>query len=268
MAPPRRRNRAGAAARLSHLAKAPARERIAILASESPHGASIEELVSRTGLRTEAIREYASQTPLILLPQPHEWVLDRAWIEQRVSAIEKRLATFHRDNPLAAGLQKEEVRSRELSGAPAFLFEALLSRAKSLVLEGDLLRLASHRVRLDADEDEAVSRIERAFEGAGLAVPSIDEVLGRCGIGESRGRTLLQLLLRRGTLVRISPDLVFHRTALESLRATLAAHKGERFIVPAFKEWTGISRKYAIPLLEYLDRERVTRREGDARLVL
>jgi selenocysteine-specific elongation factor len=62
--------------------------------------------------------------------------------------------------------------------------------------------------------------------------------------------------------------MVFHRAAVEGLRELLAARKGERFSVGDFKEWTGVSRKYAIPLLELLDRERVTRRDGDARVVL
>ena len=74
--------------------------------------------------------------------------------------------------------------------------------------------------------------------------------------------------MRERRLVRINDELVFHRSAIERLRQMLAGRKAERFNVGAFKEWTGISRKYAIPLLEFLDRERITRREGDERLVL
>jgi selenocysteine-specific elongation factor len=76
------------------------------------------------------------------------------------------------------------------------------------------------------------------------------------------------LLFREGRLVRISEDLVFHSTATTALKETIASRKGQRFSVTDFKTWTGISRKYAIPLLEWLDRERVTRRDGDSRLVL
>jgi selenocysteine-specific elongation factor len=71
--------------------------------------------------------------------------------------------------------------------------------------------------------------------------------------------------------VRITPELIFHRDALANLKRRLSAYKqtkGERISVPTFKELTGISRKYAIPLLEYLDRERVTRRAGDERVIL
>ena len=107
-----------------------------------------------------------------------------------------------------------------------------------------------------------------SFARAGLAVPGTKEVLARSGVGPARALNLLQILLRQKRLIRIGEDLVFHAGAIESLRRMLAARKGQRFRVPAFKDWTGISRKYAIPLLEYLDRERVTRREGDERVVL
>jgi selenocysteine-specific elongation factor len=84
----------------------------------------------------------------------------------------------------------------------------------------------------------------------------------------SRARSLLQILLREKRLVRVSEELVFHASAIEQLRGLLASHKGERFAVPAFKEWTNVSRKYAIPLLEFLDREKLTRRDGDQRVIL
>ena len=93
-------------------------------------------------------------------------------------------------------------------------------------------------------------------------------MLAKSGVESARGRTLLQILLKDKKLVRINEDLVFHAGALDTLRRMLAARKGQRFGVPEFKEWTGISRKYAIPLLEFLDRERVTRRDGDVRVVL
>ena len=83
-----------------------------------------------------------------------------------------------------------------------------------------------------------------------------------------RARSILQILLREKKLIRISEDMVFHHSAIRGLRELLATRRSERFGVPAFKEWTGVSRKYAIPLLEYLDREHVTRREGDERIVL
>jgi selenocysteine-specific elongation factor len=128
--------------------------------------------------------------------------------------------------------------------------------------------LRGHKLVLKEDEEQARAKIERAFEETGLAVPAVAEVLAKSGVEAARARSLLQILLREKRLVRISEELVFHHAALALLHELLAGHKGERFRVPEFKEWTGISRKYAIPLLEFLDRERVTRREGDERIVL
>ena len=88
------------------------------------------------------------------------------------------------------------------------------------------------------------------------------------GVEAARARSLLQILYRGKKLIRIGDDLVFHQSALATLRQLLATHKGERFSVGEFKDWAGITRKYAIPLLEYLDREHITLRDGDSRLVL
>jgi len=160
------------------------------------------------------------------------------------------------------------LRSRELAEAPAFLLDALLGRTKEIAAEGEIIRLASHRLVLKQDEEDALARIETLFRQAGLAVPSTSEVLAKSGVEAARARSLLQVLLRNRKLMRVGEDLVFHATALETLRQMLAGRKGQRFSVAEFKDWTGVSRKYAIPLLELLDRERITRREGDARVVL
>jgi selenocysteine-specific elongation factor len=175
---------------------------------------------------------------------------------------------FHQKNPLQPGIARQELRARELPESPAFLADALLSGAKEVAMEGETVRLRAHRLVLNQDEEEARAAIERAFEQAGLAVPSVAEVLAKSGVEPARARTLLQILIREKRLVRVSEELVFHHSAIEQLRNLLSARKSTRFNVGMFKDWTGISRKYAIPLLEFLDRERVTRREGDQRLVL
>jgi selenocysteine-specific elongation factor len=130
------------------------------------------------------------------------------------------------------------------------------------------VRLASHRVSLKVDESEATRNIETLFRDAGLAVPSTAEVLAKSGIELGRARSLLQILLRERKLIKINDELVFHTSAIDGLRGILVPRIGTKFSVADFKNWTGISRKYAIPLLEFLDREHVTRREGDNRIVL
>ncbi len=263
-APPRR----DTPQRLEALENGSAASRIALLAAESRDGLSMNDLVARTGLTEEAIAAAAREASLIVLTAPHYRVLDPAWAQRKLDAIQQTLKSFHRERPLIPGMPKEELRGRALPGAPAFLLDALLGRSKTIAAEGDAVRLASHKIALRRDEQDASAKIEGAFERAGLAAPSTNEVLAQSGVEPARAKTLLQILLREKKLVRVSDELVFHASAVRALRDLLAAHKGRRFAVPEFKEWTGISRKFAIPLLEFLDRERVTRREGDVRLVL
>src|SRR6185437_7888227 len=94
------------------------------------------------------------------------------------------------------------------------------------------------------------------------------DVLAKSGIEAGRARSVLQILLKSRRLIRIGEDLIYHSSVIEELRGLLASHRGARFSVADFKNWTGVSRKYAIPLLEFFDRERITRREGDSRIVL
>jgi selenocysteine-specific elongation factor len=261
----RSRDRKGAAAaRLTTLSAGNPAARIALLVREAPYGAGMAELVARTGMREREIAAAAAG----LVTLPHPWYVDRAWFETAGDALVKTVREFHRANPLLPGIGKEDLRARQLAGAPAFLLDALLAEARELAAEGDAVRLRSHRVSLKEDEEQARAAIERAFEQAGLATPALADTLARSGVEPARARSLLAILLREKKLVRIGDDLAFHHTAIENLRAMLAARRPARFNVSDFKDWTGVSRKYAIPLLEYLDRERVTRREGDERVIL
>jgi len=254
--------------RLRILETAPAEERIALLVGESRYGMSMPDLVARTGLLEADIQKADAAAGLIALQSPHFWLLDRKWAAGQLEAMHETLKQFHRRNPLAPGLSKEELRGKQLPGAPPWLLDALLARSKTITADAETLRLASHKISLKQDEEEASVKIENAFRAAGLAAPSMQEVLGKSGVEANRARSILQLLLRDKRLIRINDELVFHSSALQSLRELLAQRKGQTFAVPQFKDWTGISRKYAIPLLEFLDRERVTRRDGDSRIVL
>jgi selenocysteine-specific elongation factor len=137
-----------------------------------------------------------------------------------------------------------------------------------LVQDGDVVRLKTHKVVLKQDEEQARAAIAHSFAQAGLAAPAITEVLKGSGVEPARARSILQILLREGKLTRVSDELVLDAASLSQLRNSLASRRGERFSVPVFKEWTGVSRKYAIPILEYLDREHVTKRDGDERVLL
>ena len=268
-APPPRIRRAEAARRLRALESGSRADRVALLVAEAEYGLGVDSLVGRTGLLPEEIRGAAAESGRVLLfEESVPWLVDRDRYAAHAAKVRAALREHHRAHPLKPGMVKEELRSRELPGAPAFYLDAILAREQDLVAEGDTVRLASHKIRLRGDEEEALRKIESAFRRAGLAVPAVKEVLARSGVDQVRARNLLQVLLREGKLVRVGDELVYHETAIRDLLALMARRRGERFKVPEFKEWTGVSRKYAIPLLEYLDRRRITRREGDERVVL
>jgi selenocysteine-specific elongation factor len=264
IAPPRR----ALPDRLRILETAPLPERIALLTRESRYGIGMPELVARTGLLESDLRKASLASSLTVLDSPQFWLLDPGWVAAKLEALHEHLKLFHRQNPLLAGVSKEELRSKFLPGAPPWLMDALLARSKTLAADSETIRLSSHKVALKQDETDATAKIESAFRSAGLATPAVNEVLAKSGVDPARARTLLQLMLRDKRLIRVSDELVFHASAMQSLRTLLAQRKGQQFAVPEFKDWTGISRKYAIPLLEYLDRERVTRRDGNSRVVL
>jgi selenocysteine-specific elongation factor len=180
-------------------------------------------------------------------------------------------AEFHKKNPLVDGIGREELRA-QVNATPE-VFDAVASalvRERRLEVFGDLVRLPGQRVVMKDDEAESKKKIEDAFATAGLRVPGLNEVLGALKVDKSRAQKIVTLLLRDKLLIKISGELVFHRTALERLRRELALYKSKssKIDVAHFKELTGVTRKYAIPLLEYLDREHVTRRVGDAREIL
>ena len=266
--PPKRMNRANALARVSMLGKADPAERLLAYVAESAYGLGLADVVRLTGWQDAVLEKLSEQSGLVKITQPQWWLVGREWTTAKIAAIRETLKHFHKANPLQAGMAKEEIRSRALQGAPVFLLDALLKQTRDIVVEADLLRLASHQVKFKEEEDAALHRIEAAFERAGLAVPATQEVLAGCGVEPARARSLLQILLRKQRLVKISDDLIFHATAIAALTTILAQRKGQRFGVAEFKDWTQVSRKYAIPLLEFLDRERRTRRDGDTRLVL
>ena len=183
----------------------------------------------------------------------------------------KVLLEFHRANPLVAGISKEELREKLDLGPEVFngVLDALL-REKKLEVSGEQVRAAGRGVVMKDEEAESKRQIEQAFAAAGLKVPALKEVLAGLKVDRGRAQKIVTLLLRDKVLVKISEELVFHRNALDELRRMIREYKSTsaKIDVGKFKELTGVSRKYAIPLLEYLDRERVTWRAGDERVIL
>jgi len=233
-------------------------------------GLGIAEAVARTGWLAEQIISGVSASPEIV--RIGDILISRPALELVRKDLISALDAFHKHNALVAGMSREELRGRFSEVAPA-VFDGVLGdalQAKKIELSGELVRLAGRGVVMKDEEAESKKIIEVAFANAGLKVPALKDVLAGLKVDRVRAQKIVTLLLRDKVLVKISDDLVFHQSALVDLRQRMAAEKTKspRLDVARFKDLTGVSRKYAIPLLEYLDREHVTRRVGDERVIL
>jgi selenocysteine-specific elongation factor len=233
-------------------------------------GLGIPEAIARTGWPAQQIISGASANPEIV--RIADIFISKPALDIVRKDLISALEAFHKHNALVAGMSKEELRGRFSEVAPA-VFDSVFDealRAKKIELEGELVRLAGRGVVMKDDEAESKKIIEAAFANAGLKVPALKDVLAGLKVDKVRAQKIVTLLLRDKVLVKISEDLVFHREALVDLRQRMAEEKSKspKLDVARFKDLTGVSRKYAIPLLEYLDREHVTRRVGDERVIL
>jgi selenocysteine-specific elongation factor len=206
-----------------------------------------------------------------VLAVERDWYLHPESEERLRSHALAALTEFHRANPLRPGMSREELR-RRAGDAEERIFAHLLARldAEALVRsERDKVRLASHEVQLSDTQRRVVDQVEADFRRTGAAPPSPEEALGRAGVTGDEEHELFQVLIEGKRLVRIKESLFFHSEALESIQEKLVTLLRERKeIGPAdIKDLLGISRKYAIPLLEYFDGRRVTMRVGERRVL-
>ncbi|MGA3090209.1 MAG: selenocysteine-specific translation elongation factor [Terriglobales bacterium] len=231
-------------------------------------GLRLEQIPAEMNIRREEAQALAAKAGLV-------WcgpvlVAPAAYAGKKIEILQA-LTAFHDANPLVAGMSQGELRDRVRVGSEVF-GSALeeLAKEKKLQIAGELVHLSGRSVVMKDEEAESKRTIEQAFASAGLKVPSLKEVLSSLKVDKVRAQKIVTLLLRDKILIKIADDLVFHHSAIVDLRRNIAARKltAPKIDVARFKELTGVSRKYAIPLLEYLDRERVTKRVGDERMIL
>lgn len=250
------------------------------IARRGAAGLSAAQAVAETGWRREQVEQLAAalEEARSVVRAGELW-LDAGAFQQLATAMLKAVRAFHEANPLVAGMGARELEEKLGVPGAAFGFTlAALVRAGKLAQAGEVVHVAGRGVQMKDDEAEARAEIERAFATAGLQVPALKEVLAGLKVDRARAQKIVTLMLREKALVKVSEELVFHGRALEELRARVKALRAAagtssagavvKMDVARFKEMTGVSRKYAIPLLEWLDRERVTRRVGDERVVL
>jgi selenocysteine-specific elongation factor len=236
-------------------------------------GARMAALSGRVGVgpaRLRAVLEGLQAAGRIVMVD-RDWYLHADGVARLRSLVMSVLAPFHRANPLRPGMSREELRGRA-GGADEKLFAHLLGALQAegvLALERDKVRLATHEICLSGEQQRALDQVEGDFLKAGAAPPSAEEALGRAGLTGGEEHELFQVLLEGRRLVRVKESLFFHTAALDAIQDKLVAFlKERREIGPAdIKDLLGISRKYAIPLLEYFDGRRVTTRVGERRVL-
>jgi selenocysteine-specific elongation factor len=268
----------GRAAFLATLEQGSREEILSTMTERALLGLAHDEIVARTawteGEIHDAVGKLTGAGRVKMVSTEPVVLISGRLFEEVSKKILERVEKFQKENSLSPGMPREDLRAslgrRVRTETFRAALEELVARRK-LDAQGELVKKAGSEIALLPEEAKAKEQIEAAFASAGLAVPSVKEVLAKLSVEAKRSEKLVQILLREKNLVRVTTELIFHRQALAQLKEQLSAYKkakGDRISVPVFKELTGITRKYAIPLLEYLDRERVTHRAGDERVIL
>ena len=246
-----------------------------MVASAGLQGVAMSELRARAGGtssdQASALEALARAGGVVL---GGDWVVDGGAAHAPVATMMASLAAFHQTSPLAAGMPLEEVRGRWFAATPPAVFDRIIAAlvAAGTVSAKDTLALASHRVTLTDEETQVYAWVDRRFAEAGFSPPDAAALAAESRRAPALVERIVQLMVKQKRLVRVD-TLVFHHDVLERLKQEVAARKGTgggsaTVDVKAFKDTYDLSRKFAIPLLEYLDRERVTRRAGEVRIVL
>jgi selenocysteine-specific elongation factor len=279
----RRRDAASTTKLLSGLSRATddKKEILKLLVGDSrDRGISATEIRSITGWKNAVLRraadELAAEKSIL---ENGGTFIESACFDGLRSRVLEEIDRFHKSDPLAKGMALEMLREKVFKFLRPEIERAVLENlisAGDAVIENDVARLASFSNQLSYGEKKALEFLRSAYSKAGLEVPKLEEVLkntaSETGIASANARKLFQKLLDSGEIIRISEDFYFSSAVIDNLTErlrTFAAKSPDRLIdVPQFKELAGVSRKFAIPLLEYFDQCRVTARRGDKRLVI
>jgi len=270
--------RVSALDRFQQLNEADASAPVAIfLRDAGERGLTADSIVRRAGLAPSDARNLLDA---LVAAGSARAVGDRFVATDAVVAIQARvldeLTAFHRQHPSERGSPRETLRDRAAPRVPAAIFESILTdlTRDGVIRGGDRIALSSHRAEVSAADQQLEEATLTRLRAAGLAPPDpavIAQELRASAVSVERA---LQALVREGKAVKTG-EIVFDRTALEALRKAVAALRAGQsptarvtLDVAQFKARHGLTRKHAIPLLEWLDRERVTRRVGDVRVVL
>jgi len=219
----------------------------------------------------DSLESLLAKGEIAVLPGAPRHLVARSVLHRVEAVVLDPLASYHSANPLRPGMEKESVRGAAAKGLPEAILEAVLDAltgAGRIVSTGAYIALADHRVAVSGDAASVRDQLLEAFDRGGLAPLPVAEILGTTDDPEL-ARELFHLALREGRLTRITDQYVVAQDAIDDLVSDLRSRvdAGDTFTISDFKAWTGLSRKHSIPLLEHLDTARVTRRDGDGRVL-
>jgi len=237
-------------------------------------GVSLSDLVARTGfLETYLLDLLKGLESIVLISQQPLLAVFRPDLEEFKTNISQFLADFHSRNPLIVGVPREELKERFFRKSANSYFTFVLSQMESekkIQIKGSTVSLQGQQLVLSPEQDQAKEHLLQLIQRKGLQPPTLEELLKAVPYDRSQVRDVYYFLLQQGELIRVSENIVLSPGQITFLQTQLKESfpRGHTFTVPEFKELFGISRKYAIPFLEFLDRKRITRRMGDKRVVL
>jgi selenocysteine-specific elongation factor len=230
-------------------------------------GLSIEEIQARTGIRTEALNKELKSVPNVARTGS-TFLHDDVLADFRRRSMEL-LDEYFKANKMALNVPKGEFVQKLIpAGAPVNFLLADLAKERIAVVQGDALDIPGRSKTLGGTEGELVRAIEAIFAKAGLQTPATSEIIRAIPQKPKVIEGVIGFMIKQGTLVRLADGVYLHRDTVDAARAKLAEKKGQTIDVGQFKDLFGISRKVAIPLLEFFDQDGATKRIGDARLVL
>ena len=252
-------------------------EKISVLLERAGfNGINVRSLAFRLGIHVKKIREALeklfSDRQAILLSGDDTTALSSHLYAQLEDLLMKSLADYHQNNPLKEGISKEELKAALAGTVSAKLFNmvlASLGKRNLIASDKDNVRLASHLVQLAGEEDALRRSIASTYTQAGLTPPSLADVLNGFKDRKIKAQNIVKLMIKDGELIKINEDLCFTGEALTRLREEYKAQlvRDGQATPATFKDLTGLSRKYIIPLMEYFDTSKLTVRVGDHRIL-
>jgi selenocysteine-specific elongation factor len=269
---------AAAAARLRALDEAPPHEKLAQWVATAPHGAiSLGEINARLGLREAKLAEMCGELTrsgaLVSIPAPQPILVLPATLESLGRETIEQIERFHAENPLQKGIPREELRMRVFGELPQEVFRFCLDQLvqkRAVKAVDETVALFGREVELGAEREHLRESIEELFQRAGYQPPLLSELPAAVGSPPEEVRRIYFWMLQERILVRIADDMAYHRSTLDDIKDKIRQRfqSGAKFGVAEFKDLFALTRKHAIPLLEFLDRERFTRRQGNERILL